>query len=274
MTAISAPPSHSVKSGNATPTLPHVMRAEWTKLRSVRSTQWTILAFFLMGLGLGALITWGNASDYSRHHDRNFDPINIALGGTIYLAVLAVVVLGALTVTSEYSTGGIRTSLTAVPNRLRFYAAKVVVFGGLSLLLALVGCLGAYFIAQPIFSHYGISASFGDPGVTRAVFGGVIYVALCGLFGMGLGFVIRNSPGAITAGIGLLLVVPLLSFLLPGTVGHAIARYFSSNAGAQIVSTRETGGNHIGPWMGLGVFVIWVLVPLIAGAVLIRRRDA
>jgi ABC-2 type transport system permease protein len=256
------------------PTLLKVMHSEWTKLRSVRSTLWTILAFFAVSLGLGSLIIWGNANDYSRHPVRDFDALGIALGGTVFLAVLAVVVLGAMTITSEYSTGGIRTSITAVPNRLRFWAAKVIVFGILALMLGLIGCVGSYFIAQPIYSSYGISTSLNDPGVARAVFGGAAYVALCGLFGMGLGFVLRNSPGAIATGIGLLLVLPLLSFLLPGTVGHTIARYLTSNAGTQIATINQGSGNHLGPWVGFGVFAIWVVVPLVAGAFLLKRRDA
>lgn len=262
--------AHSVEKG---PTLLSAVRSEWTKLRSVRSTRWTILAYLTISLGLGALIMWGNASDQSNNPSRDFDATGITLGATTYLAVLVIVVLGALTITSEYSTGGIRTSLTALPNRLLLWGAKVLVFGTVALVLGLIGCVGSYLIAQPIFSAYDISLSFSQPGVTRAVFGGAAYVALCGLFGMGLGFVIRNSPGAITAGIGLLLVVPLLSFLLPGDIGHTISRYLTSNAGIQVVSVNPTG-NRLGPWMGFGVFAIWAAVPLVAGAALLRRRDA
>jgi len=249
------------------------MRSEWTKLRSVRSTFWSIVAYFAVSLGLGSLIIWGNANDYSRHPQQDFDALGIALGGTVFLAVLAVVVLGAMTITSEYSTGGIRTSLTAVPERMKVWAAKIIVFGLLALVLGLIGCVGSYLIAQTIYAHYGISTSFSDAGVVRAVFGAAAYVALCGLFGMGLGFVLRNSPGAIAAGIGLLLVLPLLSFLLPGTIGRAVSRYLTSNAGTQI-ATVNPSGNHLGPWVGFGVFAIWVVVPLLVGAFLLNRRDA
>src|SRR6478736_5451148 len=139
MTTVAVAP-HREETG---PTLAKVIRSEWTKLRSVRSTFWTILVYFLVSLGLGSLIIWGNANDYSRHPTPDFDALGIALGGTVYLAVLAVVVLGAMTITSEYSTGGIRTSLTAVPHRLRFWTAKVIVFGLLALVMGLIGCVGS-----------------------------------------------------------------------------------------------------------------------------------
>jgi ABC-2 type transport system permease protein len=269
---VSAGASHSA---DKDPTVLNVVRSEWTKLRSVRSTWWTILAYLVISLGLGALITWGNAADHRNNTpNESFDGIGIALAAPIRLGVLAIVVLGALTITSEYSTGGIRTSLTAVPNRLRFWAAKVLVFGALSLVLGLVGCVGTYLIAQPIYASYDITATLSQAGATRAVFGGAAYIALCGLFGMGLGFVIRNSPGAITAAIGLLLVVPLLSFLLPGDIGRDVARYFTSNAGAQISIVNQEDDDFLGPWAGFAVFAIWALVPLVGGAALLRRRDA
>lgn len=255
------------------PTLRNVMRSEWTKLRSVRSTWWTLGVFLLIALGLGALVIWGNANDYASHRGEKFDRGGVVFGVVAFLGSLPIVVLGALTVTSEYSTGGIRTSLTAVPNRTRVFLAKVLVFGPLALALGMVGSGLVFLIAQPFFDHYDISLSLSEGAVVRALIGTGIYVGLVGLFGLGIGFTLRNSPGAIATSIGLLLVVPLLSFLLPGSVGHAISRYFTSNAGSQIVST-EPSGNRLGPWMGLGVFAIWALVPLVIGVFSLNRRDA
>jgi ABC-type transport system involved in multi-copper enzyme maturation permease subunit len=256
-------------------TFVRVARSEWTKLFSVRSTFWTLLALVVTTIGFGVLASWGTNHGYpqlSAQEKANFDPVSTSLSGLAF-GQLAIAVLGVMVISSEYSTGGIRTSLTAVPNRLRLLQAKAVVFTGVALIVGLATSFGAFFAGQPWFSQRGIGAALGDPGVLRAVIGGGLYVAASGLFGLAIGTVLRHTAGGITAAIALLLVVPPLMRLLPGAWGKAVVRYFTSNAGQQISYIHQRD-NHLGPWVGFGVYCAWWLVPLVFGAVLLRRRDA
>lgn len=256
------------------PTLPRVMRSEWTKLFSVRSTGWTLLALVVATIGLGVLASWGTNHGWpqmSAAERAQFDPTSTSLSG-LALGQLAIAVLGAMVVSAEYSTGGIRATFTTVPNRLRVLAAKAIVFTAVALVVGLVTCFIAFYAGQPWFSQRGLGASIGDPGVLRAVIGGGLYVAASGLFGMAMGALLRRTPGAVTAAIAALLVLPGLTHVLPGGWGDAVARYFTSNAGQQIAYVHQSG-NYLTPWVGFGVYCLWWAVPLAVGAWLMRRRD-
>ena len=166
-----------------------VMRAEWTKLWSVRSTLWSLLVTVAIIVGLGALFCAARVAR-ANHLDpgelRNFDPTGFSLNG-IFLAQLAVGVLGVLVISSEYATGQIRATFGATPQRTLVLAAKVVVFMAVVFVVGLVACFAAFFIGQSIlsgttkFPH----ASLGDPGVPRAVIGGATYLAVLGALGIG-----------------------------------------------------------------------------------------
>lgn len=257
------------------PSLVNVVRSEWTKLWSVRSTMWTLIIAFVLTVGLAALICWGTESNLNQmpHEQRiTFDATNVSLAG-LSLGQLAMAVFGVLFISSEYSTGGIRTSLTAVPRRLRLLTAKAIVLAGVSVVFGVITSFLAFFVGQAFLARADVEAHLSDPHVTRAVIGGGLYLLASAMFGFALGALLRHSAGAISAAIGLLLVVPPLTHLLPGDWGHTISEYFTSNAGQQITAV-ETSGDQLAPWTGYGVFTLWWLVILVIAAVLMSRRDA
>jgi hypothetical protein len=251
------------------------MRSEWTKLFSVRSTGWTLLALVAATIGLGVLASWGTNHGWSQMSDADrakFDPVSTSMSG-LALGQQAIAVLGVMVISAEYSTGGIRVSLTTVPQRMRLLTAKTLVFTAVAFAVGIATAFGAFYAGQPWFSKRGIGATIGDPGVLRAVIGGGLYVAASGLFGLAMGTLLRRTAGAVTAAVALLLVVPPLMNLLPGAWGDAVVRYFTSNAGQQISYIHQSG-NYLTPWVGFGVYCLWWIVPLAIGAWLMERRDA
>lgn len=255
-------------------TFGNVLRSEWTKLRSLRSTWWSVLAAFVVTAGLSLLIDWAIVAnwDQTTAQDRaTFDPTSNALNG-VGLGQLALAVLGVLAVSAEYSTGGIRTTFIAVPRRLLVLGAKAVVVAVLALVVGLVTAFVTFSAGQAIFSTQDISVSYGDPGVLRAVTGAGLYMAGCAMFGLALGALLRGTPGAISAVVALLFVLPLLVLAVPGSIGDTITKFFTSNAGSVITTTRPQE-DLLSPWVGYGVFTLEWLLLLAVGAYLLRRRD-
>ncbi|MFC4112711.1 ABC transporter permease subunit [Nonomuraea zeae] len=244
----------------------HILRSEWTKIRSVRSTVWTLAVTALLMLGLAILISVAAKSSAD-------GPIPaaqaVALGtaGTMF-AQLSIATLGVLVISSEYRTGGIRTSLMAVPKRMRLLTGKVVVFTvtsfAVSTLAAAASIAAALLVIQP--------AALDLADVVRTVFGTGLYLTACGLFGLALGTAVRHTPGAIVAAIALMLVLPQLASVLPGQWGKTVNDYFTTNAGMLVVNPQSDSA--LGPWSGFGVYLAWVAVAMLAGAVLMKRRDA
>jgi ABC-type transport system involved in multi-copper enzyme maturation permease subunit len=188
-------------------------------------------------------------------------------------------VLGALTISSEYSTGMIRTSLTAMPRRGTVFAAKGVVFGAVALVVGLVTSFLAFFVGQAILSSQHVNTTLGQPEVLRTVIGGGLFLAVCGLLSYGLGAMLRHSAGAIAAGIGLMFVLWILSQFLPGPpsgwFGQAdIDKWIPFNAGSAIWEHQANGLNPFSPWIGFAVFCAYAAVAVIAGLVVFLRRDA
>jgi len=254
--------------------LSRVLLSEWTKFRSLRSTAWTLLATVVLTVGLGAAISAGTAARWAHAGPAErlrFDPTITSLTG-VFLAQLAIGVLGVLVVTGEYSTGQIRSSLTAVPRRLPVLWAKVMTFGLVSLAVTTVTSLAAFALGQRLLASTGHAAALGDPGVARAVFGAALYLTVVGLLGIGLGAVLRNTAGAISALVGLLLVVPILANFLPSN-WQTMVKYLPSTAGQSILAVRPDPAA-LSPWVGLAVFAAYAVVALAAAAVLLVRRDA
>ena len=269
--AADAPSTHATPGS----TLPRVMRSEFTKLFSVRSTAWTLLALVVATIGIGILACWGTNHGWPQMTAKqraDFDPTATSMSG-LSLGQLAIAVLGVMVISAEYSTGGIRVSLTAVPQRMRLLTAKALVFTAVAFVIGLATAFGAFYAGQPWFSKRGIGASIGDPDVLRGVIGGALYIAASGLFGLAMGTLLRRTAGAVTAAVALLLVLPPLMNILPGAWGDAVVRYFTSNAGQQIGYVHQSG-NYLSPWVGFGVYCLWWIVPLAFGAWLMQRRDA
>ncbi len=259
----------------------NVLRSEFTKLRSVRSTYWTLLVALVLTIGLAA-ITAVVVPGHLHLDDRaTFNGARLSLGG-VNLAQIAIGVLGVLVITSEYGTGMIRATLSAVPQRKMLLAAKGVVFAVTALIVGLVASFAAFFLSQAIlagqhpaaFAGAHLQSSISDPGVLRAVAGAGLYLAVLGLLGLGLGAIIRASAGAISALFGLLFVLPIFSAaVLSPSQQNTIDPYLPFNAGRDVF-TVHTGSGDLGPWSGFGVFCIYAAVALAIACVAITRRDA
>jgi ABC-type transport system involved in multi-copper enzyme maturation permease subunit len=255
------------------------MRAEWTKIRSVRSTVWTLLIFIVVCIGLTALITWLTESHWygpqaaSRDASALSDPVGFILGAGVGLGQLAIAVLGVLVMTSEYSSGVIRASLLAVPRRIPMLAAKAVVFAVLLLVVTEIVAFCSFFAGSAIL-HAHVAVSLSDSGVARAVAGAGLYLTVLGLFSMAIGTMIRHTAGAISTAIGVVFVLPILSGLLPGSWGAHINAYLPEQAGTLITHTHEVSGDLLSPWQGFGVLCIWAVLMLAGAGYLLARRDA
>jgi ABC-type transport system involved in multi-copper enzyme maturation permease subunit len=267
------PRTSSLPAGGAT--LPRVIRSEWTKFWSLRSTWWTLLIAFIVTVGFATLLSWAASSQFDKMDARDkatLDVTNLAMVGVAF-GQLAFAVLGALVVASEYSSGGIKTTLVAVPNRLRVLLSKVVVFSVVSWAVGTVGAFVSFFVAMTFWRSHDLAASLSDPHVLRAVFGAGLIALASGLLGLALGALIRHTAGSITTAVALLFVVPPLTNLLPGTWGNDISSRFTTNAGQHITEVLPVSGQ-MHPWPGF----LWMLgeciVPLLLGAWLMRRRDA
>ncbi len=252
-----------------------VVRSEWTKLRSVRSTLWSFFAALLMTIGFPVLFSFVVRSHWSHMAPReraDRHPLDVALVG-VHVAQLAIGVLGVLVISAEYSTGMIRASFTAVPRRLPVLWAKTMVFAAVTFVLMLPAVLLAFFLSQTIFrSHHILEISFTHPGVARTVIGGAVFLALIGVFALGLGAIVRNTAGGIAVFAGILFVVPPLLLLLPSSWQDAISPYLPSSAGDSIL-TLAPSGNSLSPWGGFFVLLGYAAAAIAVAAVLLRRRD-
>ena len=273
-----APGAHALPSPSGRAGLGGTLRSEFTKIRSVRSTWWTLLALVVISVGIGAAISAGVAANWSHTSasDRaTFDATQVSIAGLFYLGQLVIVVLGALVLTSEYSTGMIRTSLTAMPRRVTVYLAKAVVFAIIALAVTLVAAFIAFFLGQALLASTHENATLSEPNVLRAVIGSALYVTLCGLFAFAAGAIFRHTAATITSIIGLLFVIPILIHLLPSSWYDDIVRWMPDSAGGAITATVAPQNSHLfSPWGQFTVFAVYTAVLLIVGGILFRRRDA
>lgn len=255
-----------------------LMLSEWTKIRSVRSTVWSLLLLVIMDLGFTVLFTSLTVAEW-KHTDAAgraaimADPTSTILSSGFFMGQLTVCVLGVMVMASEYSTGMIRASLLAVPRRLPMLAAKAVVFTALIFVLGTAVSFASFFIGAPIL-HSKAPVSLSDPGVLRAVIGGGLYLAMLGVFALTLGAIIRHTAAGITGVIGFVLVLAPLAGLLPGSIGKHIHAYLPSEAGHLIAQARQGPHDLLTPWQGYGIFAIWTAVLLMIAAVLLKKRDA
>jgi ABC-2 type transport system permease protein len=245
--------------------------SEWVKWKTLRSTWW------VLGVAVAAMVVFGLIIAYNtRHLSANLQPNDIAPSATLqgfYLGQLLMGSLGVLFVTGEYSTGMIRSTLAAVPKRVPVLWAKLVVFVGIVGVSMTAISLVAFLAAQGLLSHYRTGYSLGDPGVLRVVIGTGIYLTLVGVIGAILGWIVRSTPGALVAYVGVVLVLPVLFGDALGNWGKNVGKFFPSSAGMRFAESIPDGYS-LTPWWGLAVLLGWVLLGLIVAVVLLRRRDA
>jgi len=251
----------------------NVLRSEYCKLRTVRSTFWALFTAVASNVGVAALLAIFVSGRLTANQKATTDVVRLTLGG-LHISQVAIGVLGVLVISSEYSTGMIRATLSAVPRRRLVLAAKTAVLTAVSLVIGIASSFAAYFTFQAMRSGNSLSAALGDPGVLRAVVGGGLYLGVIGLLGLGLGAIIRAPAGAIAALLGVMFVPPLLSDLLPNSWQTAIGPYLPLNAGGQIYIASRFDPNTLAPWTGLGVFCLYAAAALAIGVFLINHRDA
>ncbi|MFH9662898.1 ABC transporter permease subunit [Streptomyces sp. NPDC017248] len=251
-----------------------VLRSEWTKIRSVASTMWTLSLAVVVTVALGTLVSALANSQYANMPLRerlSFDPTVISFAG-MTLGQLAMTMFGVLVVSTEYSTGTIRVSLAAVPRRGTFLFGKVAVAAVLALVAGLVTSFAAFFLGQAALGPH--RAALGDPGVLRAVLGGGLYMTLIAVFSLGVAAMLRSPL------LSLGILMPFF-FLISNVLGNVdatkkIGRFLPDQAGSRIMQVVPRMGDDTpyGPWTGLGIMALWVLAALAGGYVLLKRRDA
>jgi ABC-type transport system involved in multi-copper enzyme maturation permease subunit len=255
-----------------------VLRSEWTKFRSLRSTIWTLLTAVVLSIGIGALFSAVSASQYHTFSpaDRaSFSPISTSLNGMIF-AQLAIGVLGVLLISGEYSTGMIRSSLTAVPRRLPVLWAKLGVFAAAVFTLTLVTSFVSFFLGQVLLSSHHLNVAISAPGALRSVIGAALYATVAGMIGMALGGLFRNTAAGISTFVAVFFVVPPLTELLPVSWSSHFAQYLPSNAGEVLFGGGGTSGlaHPLAPWTGFGVLCAYAVVVIGFAAWRLRRADA
>jgi hypothetical protein len=252
-----------------------VALSEWTKLQSLRSTRWSLLAAVVLTVALPVLFAAVTSSHWNSMRPRERaerNPLDIALAG-VNVSQLAIAVLGVLVITGEYSTGMIFASFTAVPKRLPVLWAKTGVFAAVVFMLMLPSVLIAFVASQAILSrHHILEISFSHAGVARSVIGGAVYLMLVGIFALGIGAIVRNTAGGIATFAGIFFVIPPLMNILPTSWNDAITKYLPSEAGRQLFSLTHDAQT-LSPLPGGMLFVGYCALVLAFAALLLVRRD-
>jgi ABC-2 type transport system permease protein len=271
-------------------TFPYVLRSEWIKFWTLRSTVWTLAVTVALMAAVSFLAAYFTAKDVDNPETSVaeaqrllavlHDPSLVIAG--IELAQLAVAVLGVLVVTGEYTTGMIRSSLTAVPTRLPVLWAKAIVVSVVTLVASLVGTAASWAVTHAILRAHDASVDLADTEVRRILLGGSVYLVGIVLLGVGVGALVRVSAGALATVLGMLLVVENLFRTLPADFFRTVSPFLPATAGHQLMATSagveqaraSSSAPVLDPAAGLGVMVIWIVVVLVAAAVTLRRRDA
>jgi ABC-2 type transport system permease protein len=252
-----------------------VLRSEWTKLRSVRSTVWALAVTVVLGVGLGAAISAAAAHGYagsSVSSKLSWDPTALSLDG-IGIATLAIAVLGVLCISSEYSSGMIRTSLTAVPKRGRVLAAKSLVFAVVTFVVGEATSFTAFFVGQALISGRAPNAALGDPGVARAVVGGGLALTALAVLSVATGTLLRHPAAAIACMIALLFVLPAIAQALPDSWRNPATEFWPTSAGGQLANVYHSP-HTLQPWPGFGVMCLFVAIVYAIAWTVLERRDA
>ena len=259
------------------------LRAEWTKLRTVPSTGWTLLAVVAVTMAVGALVSWDLTPPICERSDPScdFDLTRLSLSG-VYLGQAGVVVLAVLAVTAEYEAGVIRTTLAACPRRLTVLAAKVVVLASVVLLVSVASVLGSLVVGRELQARGGFTAaegysplSLGDGPTLRAYGGTVLYLGLVAIVALGIGFIVRHTGGAVTLVLGLLYLAPVITIAVSDPRWREwIEQVSPMTAGLAVEATLRLDSLPISPWRGLGVVALYAAASTAAAALALRFRDA
>jgi ABC-2 type transport system permease protein len=251
-----------------------VAQMEWLKLRSVRSTWWTLLVFAagMIGLAVPILIHqhWATMSAADR---ASFDPVNDSFAG-LAIGQLALGVLGVLAVTSEFSSGMIRATFAAVPRRPLVLAAKAAVIAAVTLVAGEILAFVAFGVGEAVLKNPAPHAALGQPGVLRAVLMAGAYPALIALIGLGLGALIRHTAGAISAVAGVLFALPLILVPLGTSIQNAVGQFMPMLIAENSLTAVKPLPHSLSPGVGFVLLCVYAAAALGAGGWALARRDA
>ncbi|MDJ0349998.1 ABC transporter permease [Cryobacterium sp. PH29-G1] len=252
-----------------------LLRSESIKLWSLRSTYWSFSLVIVAAVGIALLMSFAMSA--------TFDSTNGALGvdnaqlfvlvstAGLALGQLIVAVLGVLSISGEYSSGMIKSTLTAVPNRLPALWAKVTVLFSFTFLVGLFSVVASFLVAVPILGAKNISVNLFDSAVLLPLLGNALFLALIAVFAIGIGTIVRSSAGGIASALGIILLLPTVVGLFSMLVGWVadIMPFLFTSAGSEMITP-----NTMESWQAFLVVLAWVVVSLGAAALLLKRRDA
>ncbi|MFE0171241.1 ABC transporter permease subunit [Streptomyces sp. NPDC059002] len=247
----------------------HAARMEWIKLRSLRSTFWSLLLVVAGMVAIG-VVTMANTKAPSAAKAATFDPTNNVLAG-VAVGQLLIGVLGVLVVTGEYASGSIRATLTAIPDRRLVLTAKATVYGGISLMVGEVVGFVTFFAGRAALGDGVPRPGLGDPGVLRALLLSGAYLGMIGLIGIGVGAITRHTASAIAVLVGVTFVLPAV---LGGISGTVVAKFFPTMIAANSLAVAKPVSDMLSPWVGFAVMCLYTAAVLAVGGRLLARRDA
>jgi ABC-2 type transport system permease protein len=251
---------------------PDALRAEWIKFWSVRSTTWSAVMMFVLGAGLTALVC-GTSAEWLASGKADESAGSFITWGMLFAQITAIV-LGTLTVTSEYGTGMIRATLAATPKRGAVLAAKAAVLTATLFTVGTVTAFAGYFAGNWFLENEGVGIALSDENVLRSMFGSGVYMAVLGLFAVAVGLLVRHTAAALSIVLAVVFVVGNMVFLLPGAWGEWTAKLMPGNAGSGIATPVSFNPDLLDPWVGFAVFTGEVAALLLVGYLAFRRRDA
>ena len=260
--------------------IPRTLRSEFTKVRSVRSTYWSLLLLVLAAVAwcvIYAVATTRQWPAMSALDRGSFDATQDSVLGLALLGQLFIVMLGALMITSEYTTGMVRTSLTVMPRRAVLYWSKLGVFAAVSLVLSLATSVGMFFLGKTLLAPTHVTMSLSQPAQLRSVLVTALFVEVCGLLAYGVGAIVRNTAGALTITYGILALLPQLLKAMPTPIYQAMVRWIPGGDALGVMTSTDSNSNppHMfGAWAELAVFAAYAVIVVLIGAAQFRGRDA
>jgi ABC-2 type transport system permease protein len=256
-----------------------LLRSEWTKFRTLRSSWWSLGTMLVLSLGMSITLT---AVFSAQYHDNKLDAgnrlqfqndtIGLFLQPGSSFGQLGCIVLGVLLIASEFSTGMIRATVLAAPRRTPVLAAKAAVLAGVVFVLTEAIAWICFFAGSAIVRN-NVTVTLSTPGSLRAIIGFGLVMAMTALIALALGALLRHTAAAIAIALGWNLVVPGLLGLIPGSLGRHLSDAMPSRAGQLIMDRTEDVSAAYSQWTGLGIVALWTVVLLALAVWSIKKRD-